>query len=73
VLSVGFSTLGKNLRRAWGKWGKLFVSWRRSADCLGKKNLAPQALNRGVVYRQRNSAGRFRAREAVVKAGVVKL
>jgi hypothetical protein len=23
VLSVGFSTLGKSLRRSWGKWGKL--------------------------------------------------
>jgi hypothetical protein len=25
VLSVGFSTLSKNLQRSWGKWGKLFL------------------------------------------------
>jgi hypothetical protein len=39
VLSVGLSTLGKNLQRAWGKWGKLFGR-RRSGDSLAKKNLA---------------------------------
>ena len=28
ALSVGFPTPGKEQRRSWGKWGKLFIRWR---------------------------------------------